>query len=152
MPFLAPLAPLLIGAAVGAGVAAATGGDIGKGALFGAIGGGVGAVAAPAFGITQAGFLGTSISPASFGAGVGGGVAGFAGSRKFVLPLGKLPKLETRTGTSGRLSRTTADSKERDSLRERLRRGSSRRLSRLTTPGLLDIQAPTTRPVLSDLL
>jgi len=37
-------------------------------------------------------------------------------------------------------------------LRERLRRLRSRRMSRLTTPGLLETGATTARPVLSDLL
>lgn len=37
-------------------------------------------------------------------------------------------------------------------LRERLKKARSRQMSLQTTPGLLNIMAPTARPVLSDLL
>lgn len=42
--------------------------------------------------------------------------------------------------------------KAKTDLRERLRRARSRQMSMQTTPGLLNLAAPTARPGLSDLL
>lgn len=42
--------------------------------------------------------------------------------------------------------------KAKTDLQERLKRARSRQFSQQTTPGLLNIQAPTVRPVLADLL
>lgn len=43
-------------------------------------------------------------------------------------------------------------SKATKDLKERLKKMKSRALSRMTGPGLLEIEAPTKRPILSDLL
>ena len=42
--------------------------------------------------------------------------------------------------------------KTKTDLRERLARARSRQLSQLTTPGFLNLEAPTVRPELADLL
>ncbi len=98
--------PILIGAAIGAGTAVATGGDPVKGAAFGAIGGGVGGAiggglategaAATFAGATTAGVV---------GGGIGGVVGGLASSVLLPKPKGfDLPPVRT----TGNVTKTAA--------------------------------------------
>lgn len=82
------VAAALWGAAVGAGTAKAMGGDPKKGAMYGAVGGGIGGAAAPAGGITQASIAGQAVSPATFGAVAGGAVGGIGSTMIKPSPLG----------------------------------------------------------------
>ena len=82
------LAAILIGAGVGAGTAAAMGGDPKKGAMYGAIGGGIGGAVGPAAAGVPVGFSQSTAAAAGTGA-VVGGVTGGATARKDIT--GKLP-------------------------------------------------------------
>jgi hypothetical protein len=68
---MAKMAPILIGAAIGAGVSAATGGDPLEGALMGGVGGAIGATDFGALGGT-----GGAVSGHAGGASLGGGFTG----------------------------------------------------------------------------
>lgn len=67
------VAAMLVGAAIGAGTAAAMGGDPKKGAMYGAVGGGIGGVVAPA---SQVSVAGVTTAPGVAGGAVGGGIGG----------------------------------------------------------------------------
>ncbi len=95
-----PITMALIGAGIGAGGAAITGGDVGQGALMGGLGGlaggfigGSSVSGSTAFGLSKAGLL-TAGGAGVFGAlGAGGSSTGFAPTTKITLtPAGK--KLE----------------------------------------------------------
>lgn len=129
------MAPLVIGAAVGAGTAAATGGDPKKGALYGAVGGAVGAGAAGSAGITSASIAGQAVAPATFGAvagGVGGSIAGRSITKRLTPgSLSPVPMKET-LATAGRASpRPQAVALE--SVKQRMREEAKKRRGFMST-------------------
>ncbi len=69
-----PIVPILVGAAVGAGVSAATGGKWEKGAIYGAVGGAAGAAINP----YSVGASSVAVSAGTVGAVAGGAAGGYA--------------------------------------------------------------------------
>lgn len=107
---------ILIGAGIGAGTAAATGGDVGKGAIFGAAAGGIGGAAAGgAGGLTQASIGGVAVAPATFGA-IGGGVLGGLSARKKKAPnvLDPIQSVATALPVTAVLSEAAKRKRRRD--------------------------------------
>lgn len=91
---MAPFVPILVGAAVGAGVAEATGGKWEKGAMFGAVGGLTGAAINP----YSIGASSMAVSSGTVGAVAGGAAGGYAagGITKMMSP----PPMPPMTPTS----------------------------------------------------
>ncbi len=141
------LGPILIGAAIGAGVAEATGGKWEKGAIFGAIGGGIGGMLNP-YSIGGASML---VSASTVGGAVGGATGGYAAGligKAMRIPETIAPRATKAPSPLPRISAEIKSGKE--ALSARLKRARSRISSRVMLPGQLSELPNIQRPELSD--
>jgi len=69
------------------------------------------------------------------------------------MSFGGTPKMKAPPAVAPRAVQVLPEEeKAKKDLKERLKRMRSRALSRMTGPGLLEVESPTKRPILSDLL